>query len=316
MSSLRVSFRWVGVLLVAGALTGCSFNRLAVNKLGDALASGGGGTFASDDDPELVKAAVPFSLKLMESLLAESPEHRGLLLAASSGFTQYSFAFVQQEADELEATDFAAAQALRERAKRLYLRARDYGLRGLEVRHAGVRAALARDPQAAVRGCAKADVPQLYWTAAAWAAAISLSKDDPARIAEIPQMEALIDRAAALDPDWADGAIHGFLITYEMARQGVAGDPVGRARLHFERAVELARGRQASPFVTFAEAVCIEKQDLVGFDRLLQQALAVDADSAPEQRLVNLVMQRRARWLLAQREDLFLVPEPAATPGG
>lgn len=314
MFSLRVMSGCALAALIVIGSTGCSINRLAVNKLGDALASGGGGTFATDDDPELVKAAVPFSLKLMESLLAESPEHRGLLLAASSGFTQYGFAFVQQEADELEGADYAAAQAMRERAKRLYLRARDYGLCGLEVRRPGTRAALARDPRAALRGFAKADVPQLYWTAAAWAAAIALSKDDPARIAEVPQMEALIDRAAELDTDWGDGAIHGFLITYEMARQGASGDPATRARTHFERAVELARGHQAGPFVNFAEAVCIEKQDVAEFDRLLAQALAIDADGAPEQRLVNLVMQRRARWLQTRREDLFLIPEPAAAP--
>jgi predicted anti-sigma-YlaC factor YlaD len=300
--------------VLAGGLCGCSINKLAVNKLGDALASGGGGTFATDDDPELVKAAVPFSLKLMESLLAESPEHRGLLLAASSGFTQFSFAFVQEDADELEARDYAAAQAMRERAKRLYLRARDYGLRGLDVRRPGVREVLARDPRAAVHGFAEADVPQLYWTATAWAAAIALSKDDPARIAEIPQMEALIDRAAELDPEWGEGSIQNFLITYEMARQGVSGDAAARSRTHFERAVELARGKQAGPFVNFAEAVCVEKQDYAEFDRLLQQALAIDPDAAPEQRLVNLVMQRRARWLLERREDLFLISEPVAAP--
>ena len=39
------------------ATSGCSIKRLAVNKLGDALA-GGGTTFAADDDPELVKAQI------------------------------------------------------------------------------------------------------------------------------------------------------------------------------------------------------------------------------------------------------------------
>lgn len=308
MFPIRPTSRVLLAVVAAGALAGCSVNRLAVNKLGDALASGGGGTFATDDDPELVKAAVPFSLKLMESLLAESPEHRGLLLAASSGFTQYAFAFVQEDADELEATDYAAAQALHERAKRLYLRARDYGLRGLEVRQPGVRTALAGDPRAAAARFTKDDVPQLYWTAVAWAAAIALSKDDPARLAEIPQMEALLDRAEALDPDWGAGAIQSFLITYEMARQGVSGDPASRARTRFARAVELARGAQAGPFVNFAEAVCIEKQDAAEFEALLQRALAIDVDAHPEQRLVNLVMQRRARWLLTRKDDLFLLP--------
>src|SRR5215469_7517649 len=112
----------VGLLILSAC--GCSFKKMAVNRVGDALA-GGGTTFASDDDPELVKAAVPFSLKLMESLLAESPNHKGLLFAAASGFTQYSYAFVQEDADELEATDFAAAEQMRARARRLYLRARN-----------------------------------------------------------------------------------------------------------------------------------------------------------------------------------------------
>src|SRR6266436_782467 len=94
--------------VVAALATGCSIRRMAVNKLGDALAAGGT-TFASDDDPDLVKAAAPFSLKLMESLLTESPKHKGLLLATASGFTQYAYAFVQQDADEMEETDVAAA---------------------------------------------------------------------------------------------------------------------------------------------------------------------------------------------------------------
>lgn len=284
---------------------------MAVNKVGDALA-GGGTTFSSDDDPELVKAAVPFSLKLMESLLAESPDHKGLLLATSSGFTQYSYAFVQQDADEIEAADFATAEAMRNRARRLYLRARNYGLRGLEAAHPGFTNALAANPNQVVTKLKKKDVPQLYWAAAAWGAAISLSKDDPATLAEIPQMEALIDRALQLDESWGDGAIHGFLINYEMSRQGVTGSPIDRARRHYERAVELTHGQQAGPFVTYAEAVCVEQQDAKQFEALLNRALAINPDEHPESRLVNLVMQRRARWLLSKEPDLFL-NLPAAT---
>ena len=314
MSPLDRPLRCLLAALLAGGLAGCSINRLAVNKLGDALAGGGSGAFATDDDPELVKAAVPFSLKLMESLLLESPEHRGLLLASSSGFTQYAFAFVQQEADELEARDYTAAQAMRLRAKRLYLRARDYGLRGLEVRQKGLRAALAADPRGALRAFKKTDTAQLYWTAAAWAAAIALAKDDPALIAEIPQMEALIDRAAELDESWGEGAIPSFLITYEMSRQGASGAPAERSRRQYDRALALAGGKQASPFVNYAEAVCVEQQDFPQFEALLQRALAIDADATPELRLVNLVMQRRARWLLSRKDDLFLLPAPAAKP--
>jgi predicted anti-sigma-YlaC factor YlaD len=288
------------------AMSGCAtVNRIAVNKLGDALA-GGGTVFASDDDPELVKAASPFSLKLMESLLAESPRHAGLLLAATSGFTQYAYAFVQEDADELEGTDLAAASAMRARARRLYLRARDYGLRGLEVAHTGLPDALRKNPRAAVAAATKADVPLLYWTAAAWASAISLSKDNPDLIADLPVVEAMMDRALALDESFNFGAIHSFLITYEPGRPGGEGDPAARARKHFDRALELSASQEAGPFVSLAESVDVPKQDAAEFRALLARALAVNPDAHSETRLVNLVMQRRARWLLAHIDDLFL----------
>jgi predicted anti-sigma-YlaC factor YlaD len=294
------------LVLVCGT-TGCSIKRLAVNKLGDALA-GGGTTFASDDDPELVKAAVPFSLKLMESLLSESPKHQGLLFATSSGFTQYGYAFVQQEAEELEAENLTRARELQVRARRLYVRARDYGLRGLETRHTGFRLRLNDNPKAAVEKMRKDDVPLLYWAAVSWAAAISVAKDHPDFVADLPKVEAIIDRALALDESWDHGAIHGFLITFEMGRATGEGDRIERARRHFNRAVALSGGKLAGPYLSLAESVCIEQEDRAQFEKLLQTALAINPDEQPATRLVNLVMQRRARWLLSRVDKLFLPP--------
>jgi predicted anti-sigma-YlaC factor YlaD len=305
----RLGFGLVSSLAVFLSLgAGCSVKRFAVNQVGNALASGGG-ALASDDDPELVRAAAPFGLKLMESLLAESPRHKGLLFATASGFTQYAYAFVQQDADELEDRDLEGANLLRDRARRLYLRARDYGLRGLEGSHRGFGERLRTDPDRAVQIARRRDVRFLYWTAVSWGAAIALSKDDPHRVAEIPQMEALIDRALELDEGFGQGAIHAFLITYEMSRQGGSGDPAERARRHFERAMELGNGQVVGPLVSYAEAVCVQQQDWREFDRLLGEALAIDPDRLEEFRLANRVMQRRARWLLTQRDVLFLIPD-------
>ena len=92
--------------------------------------------------------------------------------------------------------------------------------------HAGFEARLRTDPRAAVRPAAAADVPLLYWTAASWGAAIALSKDNADLIADQRIVEALIDRALELDERFDHGAIHSFLIAYEMARPGGAGDPV------------------------------------------------------------------------------------------
>ncbi len=300
----RVFFAILGVLVLLAS--GCvSPRKMAINMVGDALA-GTGTTFAADPDPELVKEAVPFGLKLMEALLAETPEHKELLLAATSGFTQYAYAFVQPEADKIEDEDFDAAEATRDRARMLYLRARDYGLRSLEVRHEDMTGLLLTDPDAAVAMADRKDVPNLYWTAAAWGAAISLGLDDPELIADMPSVEAMIDRALELDEAHEAGAIHTFLVSYEMIRQGAEGEPAERARKHYDRAIELSGGQQAGPYVALAEAVSVETQNKKEFNELLEKALEVDVDARPEWRLLNIIMQRRAEWLLGRTEDLFL----------
>jgi predicted anti-sigma-YlaC factor YlaD len=265
-------------------MAGCSVREYALRSVGDALA-GGGDVYASDEDIELVGAATPFGLKTIESLLAEVPDHKGLLLAAARGFTQYSYVYVQAAADEAEERDVKYAYEQRARARRLYLRARDYGLRGLEID--------------------KNDIGLLYWTAVAWAAAISLSKDDPATIAGLPKVDALIARAVAIDPDYDHGSLRSFLIGYEMSRPGAPAGAEARARAHFARAVELTEGKHASPYVSLAESVAVEIRNRAEFEALLKQAIALDPGARREWRLANLVMQRRAHRLLARAGELF-----------
>jgi len=291
-------------LMLCFATAGCSVRNLALNQVGDALATSGSG-FGSDDDMELIGAAAPFSLKLMEGVLAENPAHRGLLLAVSRGFVQYAYAFVELKADEIEDSDVRAAYAKRERARRLYLRARDYGLRALETTLPGLGKAIKVDPADAVAKATDRDTPLLYWTGVAWAAAISQSKDDPFLVADLPAVEALIRRALALDEAYDHGAIHVFLINYEMSRAGLVADAPERARRHFARAVELTGGRHAAPYVTLAEAVSIAERNRSEFESLLQHALKLDTSAKPEWRLVNSVMQHRARWLLGRADRLF-----------
>jgi predicted anti-sigma-YlaC factor YlaD len=298
----------LAALLVSLALAsgpGCSIKKLAINRLGDALAESGT-TYASDDDPELIRDALPFGLKLIESLLDQSPAHRGLLLAATGGFTQYAYAFVQQDADAKEDEDLETAATLRTRSRRLYLRARDYGLRGLEAIHPDFGRTLLQDRAAAVGQAARDDVPLLYWTAASWGAAIAASKDDPDLLADLPVVDALIKRALELDADYDHGAIHEFLIAYEGGRSEAMGGSMERARRHFDRAMILSNDLRAAPLVALAETVSVRSQNRAEFVSLLERALKIDPDARPEWRLANLVMQRRARWLLSRADLLFV----------
>jgi len=277
---------------------------MATGALADAL-SGGGGGFGSDEDPELVRDAVPFALKTMESLLPDQPRHLGLLTQLAAGFTQYGYAFVQQEADAAELAGRAAeARPRRERARKLYLRARDYGLRGLEVEHPGIAARLRslRDLPAAAAVLKKEELPLVYWTAAAWALAVSNGKEDMALVAELPAPEALMRRALELDETWNEGALHEFLVSFEAARPG---GTAARAKVHLDRVQALSGGRRLGARVAWAEGALVQAQDRAQFEQVLRAVAAADPNASPADRLANIVAQRRARLLLAHADDLF-----------
>jgi predicted anti-sigma-YlaC factor YlaD len=300
---LRANWTLLGVVL-ASLSSGCAVRHALINRVDDAVAANGE-VYASDPDVELVGAATPFGLKLIESLLADSPQHRGLLLAAARGFTQYAYAYVEIPADELEEHDVAGAYKGRERARKLYLRARDYGVRGLSMADAGFSAGLRDSPQATLSVLRPKDVPLLYWTAVSWGAAISLSKDDAAMLAGLPAVQQLADRALELDEAYDAGAIHVLEMTLVISAPRPQAERVALARQHFDRAVELSHGQQAAPFVSYAEAVSISTGQRVEFEKLLERALAIDAAATPAWRLSNEIFQRRARWLRSHTDEFF-----------
>ena len=145
---------------MAVATTGaaCSVKTFAVKTVANTL-SEPGDTFTRDDDPELVRAALPFGLKTFETLLESVPNHRPLLIATCSGFTSYSYGFVDTDADLLGSDQYEKAKALRDEALKLYLRARGYCWRALEVRFSkGMADRLKADPVAALAPARKEDV--------------------------------------------------------------------------------------------------------------------------------------------------------------
>lgn len=290
--------------LLAGWLAAGS----ACTSLAVSFVAGAGGdslAFASDNDPQLVAEALPFALKTIESLLQRAPDNRDLLLAAASGFTQYAYAFVQSRGEELAASDPEGSAHELHRARKLFRRAREYGLRGLDVSYDGFAARLTTDRDGALRDVETEDVALLYWTAAAWAAEISLSKQDMTLMGDLPTMDAMMARALAVDETFGDGAIHEFYIAYDGGRSAAAGGSIERARQHFERAIELAQDEKIGPYVSWAEAVSVQTQNRREFEEYLDHALKLDVDRAPRFRLVNLIAQARARRLRAHAEDLF-----------
>jgi predicted anti-sigma-YlaC factor YlaD len=294
------------ILLPVIFLNSCSIKKLAVNSVANALTSEGTSVFATDEDPELVAEALPFALKTMEALLQSTPENQKLLIGTCSGFVQYSHAFVLAPVEMLEKTDLEQARKEKQRAKKMFLRARGYGLNALELKYAGISEQLQQDAPAAVSRTDKKDVAALYWTGVAWISAISLSTSDMGLVAELPTVTAILERSLELDESWNKGAIHEVFIHFDASRIEAEGGGIASAESHYKRAMELNQGQSVSPHVAFAEAVCVKQQDRETFEQLLQKVLEFDVDQYPEFRLSNILAQRRAQFLLENIEDYFI----------
>ena len=286
-------------------LAGCSLRTMAVNAVLPTLVNPA--VYLSEEDPELVRDSLPFLLKTIESIIDADPERQDVLLFANTGFVLYANAFLQADAAIAEWDDYDRALELNERARRMYLRARDYGLRNVEVDHPGITARLRTDPEAAVAAFRREEVESLYYLGGAWMLAISLGLDRPALVADLPAARALLDRALELDAGFERGALHSAFVTLESVGEAMGGS-YARAREHFDRAVELSDGQDAGPYVALATGVSIAEENREEFSELLETAIAIDPDEAPANRLLNLIAQKRARVLLDHIDDLFFEP--------
>ena len=296
----------IAAAVAAATLSGCSLRAMAVNAVLPTLVNPE--VYLSEEDPEVVRAALPFLLKTIESILDADPLNQDALLFANTGFLLYANAFLQADAALAEWDDYSRARELNDRARRMYLRARDYGLRNVELDHPGIGARLRTDPEGAVSVFGAADVEQLYYLGGAWMLAVSLGLDRPSLVADLPAARALLDRALALDESYSRGALHSAFITLESVGETMGGS-YERAREHFARAVELVRRPRCRP---------LRRAGQRGLGRRGEPRRSSASSSRPpspsipdaetSNRLLNLVAQRRARSLLDHIDDLFFEP--------
>ena len=104
---------------VAGSTVGCAakLQSVLIGSLMEDVAT----ATARHDDPELVATGVPTFLLLLEGLLEANPNDQKLLLSAAEAYTSYATLI---ESDNLP------------RARRLYRRAKEYGIRALPPQQA------------------------------------------------------------------------------------------------------------------------------------------------------------------------------------
>ena len=263
--------------------------------------------FTGDNDPELVGDSLPLLIKMFETLQEQLPDHEGLNLQTGSLTIMYANAFVQTPAEVLPPDQADRKKEQLERAKKLYLRGEKFIMHELELKFPGIRGKLASDSAGPLLAKAKkADVPFLYWESAAIMAAFALTPLDIELSVRVKEAKALMARAYELDPDFGGGSIDEFYISFYGALPESMGGDKALARKHFEAAVKKGGGKTCGPYVAYATAISLPNQDYPEFKKMLDAALAISVDDSPANRLVNTLAQRKAAWLLAHQDDLFI----------
>jgi predicted anti-sigma-YlaC factor YlaD len=219
----------------------------------------------------------------------------------------YANAFVQGPAEMLPRGEWEAREAALTRSKQLYLRGYGILYDALEKKFPGFKKATVEKGtiQPLLQKCKKTDVSLLYWAVAGGLSAYSIDILDYELSAHIPQWSAMIQRAYELDPNYSTAALDEFFILYYASLPELLGGDMERAEYHYKQALEKTGGSSVSAYVSYAQAVCVPAQNYDAFKDCLEKAIAIDPNKDTSTRLVNIITQKKARWLLENAWTLF-----------
>lgn len=284
-------------------IIGCSPKRLLLKQF-DGVFDSIEYVYLTDDDPQLVKEAFPFNLKIIEILLDQDPDNREMLLTALSSFTMYSYGFLMEDAERLSLEDYKAGKELYDRANKLFKRALQYGLRGMELEYPEFAIWL-EQREIDKNPFVEEDITYLYWFSAALGGLISSSHGNPIYVVDLPKVGWLLEKSMELDGAWNNGALYSAMISFTMSRPDAVENREQVARNYFDKAVKASSGKDCSVFVRFAESVCIKNQNKYEFIEKLNYVLNFNIESVKELRLTNTMAQSRAKWLMERIDELF-----------
>lgn len=290
------TFAWwrLGLIggLVCGLSSGCMLVRKGAARIISPMATQLSNGLMHESDLDLVHEGAPAFLLMLDALAEAHPDNPAVLIAATDAQMAYATGFLDQ--------------TQKERAKSMYFKAKNYGLRALarNPRFAQAVDAPLDEFVASLRNFRKRDASALFSTASAWVMWIIASSESPAALGEMPKVLALMDRARTLDPGIRQGGIDLFYGIYYTVLPLGGGRDLEKARAHFERSMEIAGPDYLLNQVTFAEYYARYSYDPELFEKILAQVLAAEPQK-PEYTLMNAVAKARAQRLLDRKEDLF-----------
>ncbi|MBI5558410.1 MAG: hypothetical protein HY885_12310 [Deltaproteobacteria bacterium] len=236
-------------------------------------------------DLDLVCEGAPAYLLMIDSMLADNPESRRLLLTAAQSYASYTTAM--------------AACGRKDRAVAISEKARNYSLRLLAdcLGFSEKKGYTAEELRTALTSCSSHDVPALFWGGYGWALWLQYQEGSPAALAALAKVEQIMLKVVELDEGYYHGAAHLFLGSYYGARSQLLGGKPLESLHHFHRALLLTDRQFLPAQVAFAETYARTTFDRVLFEKLLQEVLVFPLESRPDLALANQIAKKKAAQL-------------------
>jgi len=266
--------------------------------------------FLGEDDVELVGATFPVIIKTYEMMMLQDKTHKGLSMMTGEFYVMYANAFVETPATFLPDSEYDKKNEGFSRARKLYLRGHDLLLNSLELSVAGSKKILNGSDEKAIddilEKCTIEDIETLYWAGVASLAVFALEPLNTETSHLVYSGKAMLEKVCAMDDSFNDGATWEVLAKFYIGVPESLGGGEEKAKVAYNKALELSKGMSASVYVTYASSFCIPKQDSTGFDKAIEKALSIDPSLQPENRLMITLSQNYARYLKAHKSDFIL----------
>jgi predicted anti-sigma-YlaC factor YlaD len=285
-------------------IVSCSISKLATRKLTDSLAGSSGLSFTSDDDPELIADALPFTIKMYESLMEKDSTNAALYLATSKLLCLYSQYFVAAPMDTI--TDPVQKKAIGKRAKKLFLRAREYALKSIDIaKPDSKKAFLTGNIDSTISTVSQSDTSALFWTSVAWFGAIGSDKSDMSLAMGIKKPLTITRKLIEMNPTFYQGMAHELMGIVSVNIPKSLGGSTDTAAYYFSKAIQLSDSSRVSAFVLYATLVAVKTKNKDLYVSLLEKANSIPIDAYPPLRLQNSIYLQKARLLLKNVNEVF-----------
>ena len=253
------------------------------------------------EQPKLVSVYFERKIDKLEKTKSPDIDSQRLLMRTK---VEYGFGIIMEQASRLIDEDYSKAMAKYEQANKIFSEARDSGISIMSKKYPSFNKWLNKETSIDFNAD---DMNDIYWLAASIGGCISSSRGDPFELINLPNVGRLLRTGIDIYPEWANGSFYSAMMSFTTTRSDLNETMLrDSVDFYFNKAIFYSNGKDAGPYLTYAESIHKPFQERKDFIDKLNYVINMENKPSNEFELTNLLAKSRAKWLLARTDEYFL----------